>query len=96
MMPFFKITGKTKYALDAIFLHAQLNAILSERDAFLLKWNRTVSKNGGAGRNIAVDQAMQHRVRVVKCIIEAHGANLNFNSAQLFSRATQTSFTKLL
>lgn len=50
MMPFFKITGNSKYALDAIFLHPQLNAILSERDAFLLKWNRTVSKKGGAGK----------------------------------------------
>lgn len=39
-------------------------------------------------KNIAVDQAMEHSVRAVKGILEAHGANLNFSAAQLFSRAS--------
>lgn len=64
-----------------------LNVIPSERDAFLLKWNRTVSKRGGAGRNIA-SLVKERSVRVVKAIVEAHSAILNFNSAKPFSRAS--------
>ena len=59
----FKVCGKTKYALAAIRLHAQLNALLTPREAHSLRWNRTINLKGGVGRNIAIDQAMEHNIR---------------------------------
>ncbi|XP_078356450.1 uncharacterized protein LOC144641297 [Oculina patagonica] len=47
MMLLFKVSGKTKYALAAIRLHAQLNAMLTPREAHCLRWNRTINLKGG-------------------------------------------------
>ena len=88
LMLMFKVCGKTKYALAAIRLHAQLNALLTPREAHSLRWNRTINLKGGVGRNIAIDQAMEHNIRETKELMYAHGANLNFSSAQTYSRAS--------
>ena len=66
MMLLFKVSGKTKYALAAVRLHAQLHALLTPKEAHSLRWNRTVNLKGGVGRNIAIDQAMEHCVRDTK------------------------------
>lgn len=66
MMLLFKVTGKTKYALAAIQLHAQLNAILSPREAHSLRWNRTINLKGGTGCNIAIDQVQEHKIKETK------------------------------
>lgn len=88
LMLMFKVCGKTKYALAAIRLHAQLNALLTPREAHSLRWNRTINLKGGVGRNVAIDQVMEHNVRETKDLMYAHGANLNFSSAQTYSRAS--------
>lgn len=88
MMLLYKVSGKTKYALAAIRLHAQLNALLSPREAHSMRWNRTINLKGGIGRNLAIDQVQEHRVRETKELMSGHGANLTFPSAQIYSRAS--------
>lgn len=88
MMLLFKVSGKTKYALAAIRLHAQLNALLTPREAQCLRYNRTINLKGGIGRNVAIDQVMEHGVRATKELMYGHGANLTFRSAQVYSRAS--------
>ena len=88
MMLLFKVSGKTKYALAAARLHAQLHALLTPQEAHSLRWNRTVNLKGGVGRNIAIDQAMEHGVRDTKQLMYGQGANLSFQTAQTYSRAS--------
>ena len=88
LMLLFKVCGKTKYALAAIRLYTQLNALLTPREANSLRWNRTINLRGGVGRNVAIDQVMEHNSRETKELMYAHGANLNFSSAQTYSRAS--------
>ena len=88
MMLLFKVGGKTKYALAAVRLHAQLHALLTPQQAHSLRWNRTVNLKGGVGRNIAIDQAMEHGVRDTKQLMYGQGANLSFQMAQKYSRAS--------
>lgn len=88
LMLLFKVCGKTKYALAAIRLHAQLNSLLTPQEAHSLRWNRTINLKGGVGRNVAIDQAMEHNIRETKELMYAHGANLNFSCAQTYSRAS--------
>ena len=88
LMLMFKVCGKTKYALAAIRLHAQLIALLIPREAHSLRWNRTINRKGGVGRNVAIDQVMEHNVQETKDLMYAHDANLNFSSSQTYSRAS--------
>ena len=87
-MLYFKVCGKPKYALAAIRLHAQLNALLTPREAHSVIWNRTINLRGGVERNVPIDQVMEHNIRETKELMYAHGANVNFSSAQTYSRAS--------
>lgn len=89
-MLLFKVCGKTKYALAAIRLNVQLNALLTPGEAHSIKWNRTINLKGRVGRNVAIDQVMEHTIRETKELMYAHGANLNFKSTQTYSRASNT------
>ena len=88
LMLLFKVAGKTKYALAAIRLHAQLNAILLPSEAHSLRWNRTINLKGGIGRNVAIDQVHEHRIKETKELMSGRGSNLTFSSAQTYSRAS--------
>ena len=81
----FKVCGKTKYARYALRLHAQLNAILTPKEAHCLRWNRTINLKGGVGSNVAIDQVMEHNIRETKELMYADDANLNFICAQIYS-----------
>lgn len=84
----FKVAGKTKYALAAARLHAQLHSLLTPREAHSLCWNPTVNVKGGVGRNIPIDQAIEHDVKDTKDLMYGQGTNLSFKTAQTFSRAS--------
>ena len=43
---------------------------------------------GGKGRNVAIDQVQEHRIKETKELMSGHGANLTFPSAQIYSRAS--------
>ena len=89
LMLMFKVCSKTKYALAAIRRHAQLNALLTPREAHSLRWNRIINLKGGVGRNVAIDQVMaEHNVRETKELMYVHGASINFSCAQTYSRAS--------
>lgn len=38
------------------------------------------------GRNVAIDQAMEHSIKDTKELMNGQGANLSFSTAQLYSR----------
>ena len=88
LMLYFRACGKTKYTLEALFLHVQLNAILTPREAHCLKWNRSVNTLGGAGKNIACDLAMEHTIKTTKNLFHGQGANFTMEGAQIYSRST--------
>ena len=71
-MLLFKVCGKTKYALAAICLHAQLNALLTLREAHSLRRNRTINLKDGIERNQAIDQVMEHNIKETKELMYAH------------------------
>lgn len=59
-------SSRSKYAIEAFHLLAQIYALLSPRIAHELFWNRTVNVNGGAGNNIPLDLHLEHLNRVFK------------------------------
>lgn len=43
---------------------------------------------GGTGRNVAIDQVQEHKIKETKELMAGHGPNLTFPSAQTYSRAS--------
>lgn len=55
-LPHFVQDGRRKYALEALRLQFQVNAVLSPNLAHQVKWHRFVNTKGGLGRNIPCDR----------------------------------------
>ena len=83
-------SSRSKYAIEAFHLLAQINALLSPRLAHELIWNRTVNVNGGAGNNIPMDLHLEHLNRVFKDNINTFRAHISEQSVQRSSRAIGT------
>ena len=66
MLLYFFFGKRTKYTIEAIHLHAALNASLSPCLREELLWSRVVNTQGGAGRNIPSDLFMEHLNRTLK------------------------------
>lgn len=79
---FYKAGGHSKYAYVVLLYITKVVAILSESDAQSLKWNRGFNKHGGKGKNIPLDQEMEHRNKTVKTEWRGLGANLTESNAQ--------------
>lgn len=77
----FKTNGRTKYALEAFNLIAQVNALLSARKAHQLIWNRTCSTNN-YGENKPLDLQNEHLNRVLKDDINTYRAQLTQRSIE--------------
>ena len=73
----YKAEGHTKYALEAFWLIADLEVMLSARRAHELKWNRTCSVCGGAGSNILLDLQMEHPNRAFKVNISRFSSHIS-------------------
>jgi hypothetical protein len=67
--------GSRKYALEALYLQCQVNALLSPRAAHRLTWNRFFKSKFGSGGNIPLDLALEHFNRIIKTLIKKLGAN---------------------
>ena len=80
MMLYYKEAGRTKYALEALYMQAQQNATLSPQDAFRILHNRGFNLNGGPGRNIPLDLMVQHANSQIKELLSQQGANVTFES----------------
>ncbi len=77
LLLYFRSTGHTKYAYEAVNLVAQSSALLSERQAYRLKWCRFVNTSGKPGRNISCDLANEHWNRAFKGHLASAGGNVN-------------------
>jgi hypothetical protein len=49
----------SKYALESLYQLLLVNG-LSESEAGVFTWNRSVNNRGGAGKNIAFDLEVEH------------------------------------
>ena len=80
-LPHFKVSGCSKYALEALRLQIQLQ-VLSPNLAHQLKWHRFVNTQGGIGKNIPCDLYNEHVNKLIKTIIQNMGSNLTEQSLQ--------------
>ena len=76
----FKSDGRTKYAVEAFNLLAQINATLTPRMAYRLMWNRTCNPKGGEGNNISLDLRNEHLNRTFKDDLNTFRANISEKS----------------
>ena len=90
LMPHFRASGSRKYALEALRLQFQTNAVLSPNLAHQVKWNRFINVKGGIGRNIPCDLFNEHMNRLIKKIIMNMGSNLTEDSLQKAARSVST------
>ncbi len=58
LLIFYKATGRTNYATEALNALLQLRYFFSPRMAAQLKWNRTVNVHGREANNIPADLYM--------------------------------------
>lgn len=79
---FYKAGGHHKYAYVVLLYIVRVVAILSESEARQLKWNRGFNKHGGKGKNIPLDQELEHRNKTIKTVWRGLGANLTESNAQ--------------
>ncbi len=66
-----------KYALEAFYLLCQCYALLSERGAHQLIWNRFAKTRRGVGGNIPLDLSMEHYNGMLKNILRMLGSNVS-------------------
>lgn len=64
-----------KYALEALYLQCQFNAMLSQKDARDLIWNRFHKAKFGCGGHIPLDLALEHFNNFLKTILRHLGPN---------------------
>ena len=76
--------GSTKYALEALYYIRQTISLLSPRQAYHLKWNRSVK---GKYMNVPLDLDLEHDNRMVKEAIKKLGGNVNEKSVNKIVKA---------
>ena len=83
----FKADSRTKYAVEAFNLIAQVNATLTPLMAHRLVWNRTCNMRGGEGNNKPLDLQNEHLNRIFKDDINSFRANISERSVARSSQA---------
>ena len=77
----------TKYALECLYQLLLVNGCLSESEAEVFTWNRTVNNRGGAGKNIPFDLEVEHSNNYIKQGINHLGANLTESTVSRVAKA---------
>lgn len=77
----------TKYALECLYQLLLVNGVMSEKDAEVFIWNRSVNNHGGMGMNIPLDLEVEHSNNYVKQGIRNLGANVTESAVTRISRA---------
>ena len=72
--------SSTKYALEALFLQFQQQALLSPRQAYLQKWNRSVNRHSSLGKNVPFDLDLEHDNNHLKEAMRKLGPNVSESS----------------
>lgn len=68
-------SGSPKYALEALNMCLQINALLSPQDAHKLIWNRFACTKSGLGNNIPLDLSLEFINRLLKEVVRKLGPN---------------------
>lgn len=89
-LPHFLAANRRKYALEALRLQMQVQAVTSPHLAHHILWDRFVNTRGGIGRNIPCDLHNEHVNKLVKQIITNMGANLTDEALQRAARSVST------
>lgn len=89
-LPHFLTAKCHKYALEALRLQVQVEAVLSPHLAHHIMWDRYINTRGGIGRNIPCDQHNEHVNKLLKHIIANMGANLTEDALTRAARSVST------
>ncbi|KAI8515092.1 hypothetical protein Bbelb_076830 [Branchiostoma belcheri] len=79
----------TKYTLWLWRMLAYEMALLNPSEAFDYKWNTCTNLQGGIGKNIPNDNAVELQVGEIKKRLHREGSNKTFQSAQTICKTTQ-------
>lgn len=82
LLHFYSDKGSTKYAIEALYLQLQQQALLSPRQAYRQRWNRSVNNRGGSGKNVPLDLDVEHDNNAVKEAIRKLGPNVTNSTVQ--------------
>lgn len=82
LLLYFKAAHRTKYALEAFNLVAQV-ALLTPRVAHELLWNRVCNPHGGVGQNIPLDLEKEYLNRLFKDDINTFRAHKRAQCQQI-------------
>ena len=90
LLLYFRAAHRTKYALEALTLLVQVQALLPPRLAYQVKWNRFVNTRGKQGCNIPCDLEMEHQNREFKAHLATAGGNITSNTIVRTGKALKT------
>lgn len=76
LMLHFFAEKKHKYAIEAQYLLLQQFCLLSQRQSYRQKWNRSTNNKGGAGNNVSLDLDLEHDNNYLKTAVRKLGPNL--------------------
>jgi len=66
LLHFYTDRGSSKYALEALYLQLQQQAILSPRQGYRQRWNRSVNNHGVGGSNVPIDLEVEYDNNSIK------------------------------
>jgi hypothetical protein len=81
----------TKYALEALYLPSQQLCLLSPRQAYCQKWNRTIKNHNAKGKNVALDLDLEHDNNYLKEALRKMGPALTEHSVTTVCRSLKIS-----
>ena len=81
----------TKYALEALYLLLQQLCLLSPRQAYCQKWNRTINNHNAKGKNVALDLDLEHDNNYLKEALRKMGPVLTEHSVTRVCRSLKIS-----
>lgn len=70
LIQFWQESSQSKYALEALYLLSQINALRTPCEAHELKWIRSVNNHGAAGCNVPLDLDLEHDNNYIKESLE--------------------------
>lgn len=81
--------GSAKYALEALYLQFQQQALLTPRQAYRQKWNRGVNNQGHIGKNVPLDLEVEHNNNMLKEAVRKMGPSLSLHAVNRAAKMTK-------
>ncbi len=89
-LPHFLVHNRRKYALEALRLQFQVQAVLSPHLVHHVLWDRFITTRGGIGRNIPCDLHSEHVNKLIKQVITNMGGNMTDDALKRSARSVST------